>query len=541
MTDKLPLTTHDTTAVRVPLSTPTPTGPSRHNRSRQLRYLFILVIIVLTLYHLSSHFAHHVKRVYDELRAVRESSFAKGPSLEELNRQHQTLLDRHHNSMNLVDSIEPEMISLYADQVKVVLDLDRFTRTATSPELPRDEVNKIIDSVADLRDSLFAKLFPYVAPGGGGSRSFDQLIDTFTRPKGIVIPCSDRYFRYALHLITTLRTVHWTTLPILIVHAGPTDLSPESCNTLKSVSPNVDVLDLLFFFSEALVGLLNGGWAIKPFALLASPFRETILVDADVVFMQDPAVLLQDPGYQETGTLFFRDREIFPADNAVHKWFEEVMQNRVPSAMLKKSRWWKDWASREEQESGVVVVDKGRREVVLGMVFVGWFNTKKVRDEVTYKRTFGDKESYWIAFELAGIPCDHLKYYFDPPFASTIGHLTYFKGSDGVSVPQMCSEHHLHLDRKRRPLWWNGSLFEDKRSPTSDYFLSTHYSHGTADWATESEPWCMRSIKELDVIQLEEVKTIMGVGFDEVYSRVLGTAVQVDLRMKRCRSTGCGY
>ncbi|KDE03326.1 mannosyl transferase [Microbotryum lychnidis-dioicae p1A1 Lamole] len=540
MIDKLPVTTHDTPQVALALSA-LGTAPSRPSRYLRFRHLLPSILIAFTIYHLLPLAAHHLKRVYDDPRTAQRwqtLSSAKGTpvatSMDELGRQHQTLLDRQHRSINLVDSIGPE-IEMYADQVKVVHDLDRFTRTPTSPHLPQDEVDKITNSAIDLRDSLFTKLFPYIASGRGGRRSFDQLIDTFTRPKGVVIPCSNWYFRYALHLITTLKKVHLTTLPILIVHAGPDDLSPKNRQTLKSLSPDVDVLDLLHFFSEDHVGLLNGGWAIKPIALLASPFKETILVDADVVFMQDPNVLLQDPGYRETGTLFFRDRELFPTDDAVHIWFEGVMKNRVPSAMLNKSRWWKDRASREEMESGVVVVDKGRRDVVLGMVFVGWLNTKQIRDEVTYKRTFGDKESYWIAFELAGIP-----YYFDPPFASTIGHLTYFSGSDGVSAPQMCSEHHLHLDRKGRPFWWNGSLFEDKRNPSSTYFLATHYSSGTADWATESEPWCMRSLKETDVIMLKEVKTDLGVGFDEVYTRVLGAAVQIDLWAQRCGITGCG-
>ncbi|KDE02613.1 hypothetical protein MVLG_06843 [Microbotryum lychnidis-dioicae p1A1 Lamole] len=65
---------------------------------------------------------------------------------------------------------------------------------------------------------------------------------------------------------------------------------------------------------------------------------------------------------------------------------------------------------------------------------------------------------------------------------------------------------------------------------TSDYFLPTVYSSGTVDWATEMIPYCMRSLKEDDIVKLEEVKTDSGLGFDELYTRVLGAAVLSDLR-----------
>lgn len=61
-----------------------------------------------------------------------------------------------------------------------------------------------------------------------------------------------------------------------------------------------------------------------------------------------------------------------------------------------KSRFWNDKASREEMESGVVVFDKRRKEVVMGLVLTGYLNTKDVREPVTYAHTYGDKESFWM-------------------------------------------------------------------------------------------------------------------------------------------------
>lgn len=96
-----------------------------------------------------------------------------------------------------------------------------------------------------------------------------------------------------------------------------------------------------------------------------------------------------DPGYNRTGTLFFRDREIFPGDGQVHEWWASIMKGREPSPQLAGSRWWTDQASREEMESGVIVFDKRRRQVSLGLVFAGYLNTKGVREPVTYANTYG--------------------------------------------------------------------------------------------------------------------------------------------------------
>lgn len=165
-----------------------------------------------------------------------------------------------------------------------------------------------------------------------------QLRESYKIPRGIIIPCGNEQFIYAgalsllsstwtfpshsgrsrspllsaVHLIATLKHVHNTALPIHVVYAGSDDLVPEKRAALRSIHPSVDTVDLLNYFDETHVGIHGGGWAIKSFAVLASPFEEVIIADADAIFVQDPERLLdEDPGYNATGTLFFRDREIF--------------------------------------------------------------------------------------------------------------------------------------------------------------------------------------------------------------------------------------
>lgn len=71
------------------------------------------------------------------------------------------------------------------------------------------------------------------------------------------------------------------------------------------------------------------------------------------------------------------------------------MEGREPSEEMRKSRFWNEKASREEMESGVVVFDKRRKEVVMGLILTGYLNSKGVREPVTYAHTYGDKESFW--------------------------------------------------------------------------------------------------------------------------------------------------
>lgn len=52
------------------------------------------------------------------------------------------------------------------------------------------------------------------------------------------------------------------------------------------------------------------------------------------------------------------------------------MEGRTPSEEMMKSRFWTEMASREEMESGVVVFDKRRKDVVMGLVLTGQLNTK---------------------------------------------------------------------------------------------------------------------------------------------------------------------
>ncbi|GAA6058680.1 hypothetical protein JCM10212_003368 [Sporobolomyces blumeae] len=445
--------------------------------------------------------------------------------VEQLEQADQELIKVLVKTKGAIEARTPvEDLAGFADRVKVLTLLDDFRErlNTTYPALNSTTKALYTRSIEHHHASLFDLLFPYVRKSRLIPRSFEQLRQRYTVPKGIIIPCGNDQFVYAVHLVATLKHVHRTELPIHVVYAGGDDLVPEKRAALRSIHPDVETVDILNFFDEDLVGIHGGGWAIKVFAILASPFQEVIIADADAIFMQDPAKMYSDPGYNRTGTLFFRDREIFPGDGQVHQWWRSIMEGREPSDQMKESRWWTDQASREEMESGVIVFDKRRREVSLGLVFAGYLNTRGVREPVTYANTYGDKESFWMAFELAGIP-----YHMDREYAAIIGQLTHPDTKSHSIDSFIQSDHLFHLDHKGRPLWWNGSLFMEKRVKDRGYLIATHWAPGSVDWECDTEPWSMRTTQR-DVVDLQH-----DIEFTSTLSEMIGAAVWWEGRFPR--------
>jgi hypothetical protein len=91
---------------------------------------------------------------------------------------------------------------------------------------------------------------------------------------------------------------------------------------------------------------LPGRWASRPFAVLASSFKMVILTDADSIFLQDPSLLLQEPGFMKTGALFYRDRILEPAEEDIYDWVEDILE-RVRATRLNEVKKGSAWFSRQ--------------------------------------------------------------------------------------------------------------------------------------------------------------------------------------------------
>jgi alpha 1,3-mannosyltransferase len=202
------------------------------------------------------------------------------------------------------------------------------------------------------------------------------------------------------------------------------------------------------------------GWAAKPMAMLLSSFREVILIDADVLFFVDPALLLSDPEYLRLGALFFRDRLLAPADHA--DFITESLPSPLSQNILQSNRWWSG-TSQHMQESGVVVVDKWRHFVALLLATRLNGPDRDGNDALgkkgVYQMMYGDKETFWLSWEMAG----DTDYAFYDGRAGQIGIVTPSSTEIGrVDEEEMCGKQLLHTSREGRPLWLNGWIATNK-------------------------------------------------------------------------------
>lgn len=272
--------------------------------------------------------------------------------------------------------------------------------------------------------------------------------------QGIVIPAGNGNFHFACHLIANIREILNSTLPIEVAFGGDGDLSIQRRKFVTNTWPDVKLLDVTSRVNDDTVDLYLGRYAIKPFAALASRFEKVILLDADDIFLQDPERLFESPGFEATGTMLFHDRAIWATRDRFHEeWWQDQFDTLGDiSDNIAKSRAMLERFS-EHGESGVVVLDKSRTSVVLGLLHTCWQNTRDVRRSVTYDVGNGDKESWWFGFEALGTP-----YAMDEKYAIALGSPC----PQHAGEVRVCTTNIGHLDHEDRLLWWNGGLFQDK-------------------------------------------------------------------------------
>jgi alpha 1,3-mannosyltransferase len=332
-------------------------------------------------------------------------------------------------------------------------------------------------------EDLALSMFPWLTvPSKPTKLPIKKLRESFiTNSRGIVIPVGIKQFRFAAHLIASLRTVLNSTLPIQVAYAGDADLPIKYREALASLGLNVEMLDVTSVFNNDLLKL-QGSWAIKPFALLACKFEQAILLDADAVMVQDPAVVFSYAGYKETGTFLFHDRLLWQhAFQDRHEWWKNQTANHKSSAALSKSLVWnEDYA--EEQDSGMIAMDKRRLGLVTALLHICWQNSLPIREQMTYKITYGDKESWWFGLELSGV-----EYTFEDSYGSIAGYLE-DKKVCSFTIAHPCA------NDKTKLLWYNGSLLKNKEVSTTEFTVPQFWMRD-AVWekgGSKPEMSCMR-------------------------------------------------
>lgn len=334
---------------------------------------------------------------------------------------------------------------------------------------------------AKLVEQVAKSLFPFIDNKPTNPNSTTPLADlrsSFAKGSaGIVIPTGDNTVRFAGHLVVALRSVLQTVLPIQIVYAGDFDLSPANRKLLASLvektGPPLEFYDVNFFLDNSALKFStspSGGWAVKAFAALVTRFEKVIILDADAVFLQPPEILFLQPSFKRTGAFLFHDRLLWQGRfQDRHTWWKD--QIRRPSATLNKSRvWTEDYA--EECDSGVVILDKSRVDVLMGLLHTCWQNSYEVREEITYKITYGDKETWWMGLELAGSPYEMGKHY---------GGIVGWEAVEDDGRHKVCSFVIAHVDETDKLLWYNGGLLKNKKVNATEYLLPEKWMFD-GDW-----------------------------------------------------------
>ncbi|PYH49817.1 putative alpha-1,3-mannosyltransferase [Aspergillus saccharolyticus JOP 1030-1] len=348
--------------------------------------------------------------------------------------------------------------------------------------------------------------------------------------RGIVFTAGNAQAPYLLTSIRSLRAIGCE-LPIEVMYLGDEDLDEDFREALEGL-PGVVTRDLRAMISDA--GWTLRGWAAKPFAILLASFRETVFIDADSLFVQNPVALFAEPRYQQHGALFFRDRLLMPGSRK--EWIREVLPEPVSRQVRRHNRMWTG-QSIHMQESGVVVVDKWRHFVALLLV-TRMNGPDREGNEAegrrgVYDMVYGDKETFWLGWELAG----DTEYAFHEGAAAVMGPV---QSSTSVSrvvqdnatsadnpptatltAPlQICAPQILHLGVDGRPLWFNGWLLRNKYATKQEYGTFEGFiteppdAHDDGSWKLQQNNVCCMSADRVT-------------GFTDAEREVLGRMVEI--------------
>lgn len=219
------------------------------------------------------------------------------------------------------------------------LDLDHLARHtevlnkllhlhSKAPEPDRAVIRRTIEA-------LQRSLYPWITASKHSHQAyptFFDLVNSYTQDAGLVISVGkDGGFRWAVHQIVTLRAVLRSTIPIEVFYCGDEDLPKEHREFIQEIDNtyagggSITLIDINNRFSDPEGVLVPRGWALRPFAMLASSFKRVILSDADTIFLQDPRGLLKEPTFLEYGSIFWHDRILEVAKEEIYDWADEMI------------------------------------------------------------------------------------------------------------------------------------------------------------------------------------------------------------------------
>lgn len=198
------------------------------------------------------------------------------------------------------------------------------------------------------------------------------------RGRGIVICAGGaRYFTNAWVTLNALRRVGCR-LPIQLWYLDRQEMDAEMKRLIAPL--RVECVDASAMQRQHPTRRM-GSWEIKPYALLFSPFREVLLLDADNVPARDPTFLFDTAEFRRSGAVFWPDFAGPRKDGPIWK-----------SCGLEAP-------NEPEFESGQIIVDKKRCWKALRLAL--WFNE---HSDFYYQHLHGDKDTFCLAFRRLRAP-----------------------------------------------------------------------------------------------------------------------------------------
>ncbi len=186
-----------------------------------------------------------------------------------------------------------------------------------------------------------------------------------------------KYFTGAWVCINMLRKLGCT-LPIQIWYLGEHEMSDEMKQLVAPLG--VECIDGREVRKQHPVRTLNG-WELKPYAILHSPFREVLALDADNVPVKNPEFLFDSAPYLETGAVFWPDYGRLAPERKI--W-------RLCGV---------EYRDEPEHETGQILVDKGKCWDALCLAM--FYNE---HSDFFYRFILGDKDSFHMSFRKLGRP-----------------------------------------------------------------------------------------------------------------------------------------
>jgi ADP-heptose:LPS heptosyltransferase len=237
--------------------------------------------------------------------------------------------------------------------------------------------------IAATRENPFDRQTLNLSSAGMACERFIETIPSYPHRydgRGIVV-CGGgvSYFTGAWVCINMLRRLGCA-LPIQLWYLGRKEMDSR----MKSiVAPlGVECVDATRVRKKFPARILKG-WELKSYALLHSPFREVLLLDADNVPVVNPEFLFTTPQFRATGAIFWPDFLRGTDKKAIAIWRSFGLQ--MPHEF--------------EFESGQIVLDKLRCWRALYLSW--WINDNS---DFFYRHLHGDKETFHLAFRKLKTP-----------------------------------------------------------------------------------------------------------------------------------------